>query len=88
VAPRVIVALGRPAAHLLLDTGAPMHALRGRFHAHAGIKVMPTFHPSYLLRAQDPRSQRERKRETWEDLKQVIAELARLGVRTPLAPRA
>ncbi|WP_428263841.1 uracil-DNA glycosylase [Haliangium sp.] len=82
VAPRVIVSLGRPAARLLLDSNAPMHALRGRFRPYRGVAVMPTFHPAYLLR--NP----ERKRETWDDLKQVIAELTRLGVRSPRPPKA
>lgn len=79
--PRVIVTLGKPAAHLLLGTNAPMHALRGRFQSYRGIKVMPTFHPAYLLRSPD------RKRDTWSDLKQVIAELRRIGVETPRPPR-
>lgn len=81
IAPRIIVTLGKPAAHLLLDTRAPMHALRGRFKEYLGVRVMPTFHPAYLLR--DP----NRKRDTWSDLKQVIAELERLGVQPPLQPR-
>ena len=81
IAPRVIVTLGKPAAHLILRTTAPMSALRGRFKDYLGIAVMPTFHPAYLLR------QPERKRDTWEDLKQVIAELERIGVRPPVPPR-
>jgi uracil-DNA glycosylase len=95
VAPRIIVTLGRPASHLILRTDAPMSTLRGRFqlldpHSLAplaredgdGIKVMPTFHPAYLLRSP------ERKRDTWSDLKQVIAELERLGIQSPAPPRA
>jgi uracil-DNA glycosylase family 4 len=81
IAPRIIVALGRPAANLLLGTDAPISALRGTFHDRNGIKVMPTFHPAYLLR--EP----ERKRDTWADLKLVIAELARLGIQAPNATR-
>jgi DNA polymerase len=81
VRPRVIVTLGRPAAHLLLKTTAPMSALRGRFQEFQGIQVMPTFHPAFLLRSP------ERKRDTWSDLKQVMALLERLGVRSPQAPR-
>jgi uracil-DNA glycosylase len=81
VAPRVIVALGRPAAQALLETSAPISALRGRFREFRGIPVMPTFHPAFLLRSPD------RKRDAWNDLKQVIDELERLGVRSPHVAR-
>jgi uracil-DNA glycosylase family 4 len=81
LAPRIVVALGRPAANLLLGRDAPISALRGKFHEHRGVKVLPTFHPAYLLR--EP----ERKRDTWNDLKLVIAELDRLGIRSPNPPR-
>lgn len=50
IKPRVIVTLGRPASNALLGTDAPITAMRGRFHDRNGIKVMPTFHPAYLLR--------------------------------------
>ena len=80
IAPRVIVALGRPSANTLLGNDAPISALRGRFHLRYGVKVMPTFHPAYLLR--EP----ERKRDAWNDLKVVMAELERLGIAPP--PRA
>lgn len=82
IAPRIIVALGRPAANQLLATDAPISALRGAFHDRHGVKVMPTFHPAYLLR--EP----ARKRDAWEDLKLVVAELQRLGIQSPRAPRA
>lgn len=81
IRPRVIVTLGRPATHLLLRTTAPISALRGRFQDYRGIRVMPTFHPAYLLRSP------EKKREAWSDLKAVIAELSRLGIQAPSAPR-
>jgi uracil-DNA glycosylase family 4 len=77
VAPRIIVALGRPAANQLLGVDAPISSLRGTFHDLHGVKVMPTFHPAYLLREPD------RKRDTWEDLKLVMAELERLGIDAP-----
>jgi DNA polymerase len=77
IAPRVIVALGRPASNTLLGTDAPISALRGKFHDRLGTKVMPTFHPAYLLREPD------RKRDAWADLKLVMAELARLGIAPP-----
>jgi uracil-DNA glycosylase len=81
IAPRIIVTLGRPAANHVLGRDVPISALRGRFHDRQGVKVMPTFHPAYLLR--DP----DKKRETWSDLKQVIAELERLGIKSPNPPR-
>jgi DNA polymerase len=84
IAPRIIVALGRPASNQLLGTDAPISALRGRFHDYArfpsdrhNLKIMPTFHPAYLLR--DP----DKKRAAWADLKLVMAELARLGISAP-----
>lgn len=67
VRPKVICALGAVAARTLLDTDVPISALRGRFHDYRGIKVMPTFHPSYLLRNPD------QKREVWEDVKKIMA---------------
>jgi uracil-DNA glycosylase len=83
IAPRIIVALGRPASNQLLGTDAPISALRGRFHDYPRgglghhLKIMPTFHPAYLLR--DP----DKKRAAWSDLKLVMAELARLGIPAP-----
>ncbi len=77
IAPRIIVALGRPAANGLLNNTTPISALRGRFHDRRGVRVMPTFHPAFLLRTP------ERKRDAWNDLKLVMAELDRLGI----APR-
>ncbi len=77
IAPRIIVALGRPAANQLLGIDAPISTLRGTFHDRNGILVMPTFHPAYLLR--EP----EKKRDTWNDLKLVIVELERLGFDAP-----
>jgi len=81
IAPRIIVALGRPASNTLLGRDAPISALRGKFHDRHGIRVMPTFHPAYLLREPD------RKRDAWADLKLVMAELQRLGITPPGTPR-
>ncbi len=50
VAPRVICTLGRPAAHHLLGTDAPISALRGNWRQLDGVPLLPTFHPAYLLR--------------------------------------
>jgi DNA polymerase len=63
--PEVIVVLGNTATKNLLDTREGITRLRGTFQDYKGIRVMPTFHPAYLLR--DP----SKKRETWEDLKKV-----------------
>jgi uracil-DNA glycosylase len=65
VKPEVIVVMGNTAMRNLLDTKEGITRLRGQFQDYKGIKVMPTFHPAYLLR--DP----SKKRETWEDLKKV-----------------
>jgi DNA polymerase len=65
VQPEVIVVLGNTATRNLLDTKIGITRLRGEFQEYQGVKVMPTFHPAYLLR--DP----SKKKETWEDLKKV-----------------
>ncbi len=66
IRPRVVVALGKFAAQTLLQTDTPISRLRGQFHPLGEVAVMPTFHPSYLLR--NPSA----KREVWEDMKQVM----------------
>lgn len=66
ITPQVIVALGRPAVQALLGTSASMSEVRGRFHRHRGIPLMPTYHPAYLLR--NPAA----KKPTWDDIRQVI----------------
>jgi DNA polymerase len=70
IRPRVIVCLGTPAAQSILGTRETITRLRGTFHDLGGIRVMPTFHPAYLLR--NPAA----KREVWEDMKQVLAALS------------
>lgn len=65
IRPKVIVVLGNAACQNLLDTKVGITKLRGNFQDYYGVKVMPTFHPAYLLR--DP----SKKRETWEDMKKV-----------------
>ena len=69
IGPQVIVALGKFAAQTLLRTEDPISRLRGRFHRLGRYDVMPTFHPSYLLRTPSA------KREVWEDMKQVMERL-------------
>ena len=65
VKPKVLVALGKFAAQTLLRTLDPISRLRGRVYDYRGAKLIPTFHPAYLLR--NPAS----KREVWEDMKLV-----------------
>lgn len=50
IQPKVIITLGHPATCTLLNLEKPMHMLRGTWHSYKGIPVMPTFHPSYVLR--------------------------------------
>lgn len=65
IQPKVICALGKFAAQTLLKTTTPISRLRGRFYDYHGIKLMPTYHPAYLLR--NPQD----KRLVWEDMKMV-----------------
>jgi len=65
IKPKVIVALGKFGAQTLLRTDAPISRLRGRVFDYRGAKLIPTFHPAYLLR--NPSA----KREVWEDMKLV-----------------
>ena len=65
IKPKVIVALGKFGAQTLLRTLDPISRLRGRVYDYRGAKLIPTFHPAYLLR--NPSS----KREVWEDMKKV-----------------
>ena len=66
IRPEVIVVMGNTALRNLLEVKAGISSVRGQFRDYQGIKVMPTFHPAYLLR--DP----SKKRETWDDLKKVM----------------
>lgn len=74
VRPRVIVVLGNTATQNLLEIRTPISKLRGNFQDYFGVKVMPTFHPAYLLR--DP----HKKREVWEDMKKVRDYLLHVSV--------
>jgi uracil-DNA glycosylase len=67
IAPAVIVALGTFAAQALLKTQEPISRLRGRVFNYGGARLIPTFHPAFLLRSPD------RKRDAWQDLKQAKA---------------
>ncbi len=77
IRPKVIVTLGAPATKTLLETNKPIGQLRGKFYDFnfddfsPPIKLMPTFHPAYLLRNYSD----ENRRKVWEDMKTVLAEL-------------
>lgn len=77
IQPEIIVALGAHAAKTLLNTDLAIGKLRGRFHEYytsegaEAIKLMPTYHPSYLLRSYSP----DNRRRVWDDMKKVMAEL-------------
>ena len=68
IQPDFICALGSVAAQTLLNTDVPISRLRGRFHDYKGIKLLPTYHPAYLLR------NIEKKRDVWEDMKMLMKE--------------
>jgi DNA polymerase len=71
VRPRVIVALGKFAAQTLLRDTSPISRLRGRWFAYEGVKLMPTFHPAYLLRSPNEKAK------AWDDLQLVMKELGK-----------
>lgn len=66
VSPNVICCLGKHAAQALLDTEVPITKIRGRELEFNGVKLIPTYHPAYLLR--NPAA----KKEVWEDLKKIM----------------
>ncbi len=68
IQPRVIVALGKPAASLLLGRDVAITKARGTWHAYRGIPVMPTFHPAFVLRQYTA----ENRRLVWSDLKAAL----------------
>jgi DNA polymerase len=69
IQPKIICALGKFAAQTLLDSTEPITRLRGRFFDWNGIKLMPTFHPAYLLR--NPGD----KKLVWQDMQIIMKEL-------------
>jgi len=72
IRPKIVCCLGTFAAQTVLQTAAPISKLRGKFYNMDGMRVIATFHPAYLLRSPD------KKREVWEDMKQIREELFRL----------
>ena len=81
--PEIIVALGAHAARTLLETNKPIGQLRGRFHDYypslisKSIKLMPTYHPAYLLRNYS----HDNRLRVWEDMKKVLGEI---GLKEPV----
>lgn len=74
IKPEVIVTLGKVAADCFIQSKLGMTALRGSFYEFNNIKVMPTFHPSYLIRNE---GNKEIKKMVWEDMKKVMAFLGK-----------
>ena len=71
IRPKVIVTLGLPAAKYMLNSNSTMGRLRGQWHQWRGIKLMPTFHPAYLLRSYTV----ENRQAVWSDLQKVMDEI-------------
>ncbi|MBP7551824.1 MAG: uracil-DNA glycosylase [Spirochaetes bacterium] len=70
IAPKVIITLGNPATKFLLNINEGITKVRGNFFNYNGINVMPTYHPSYILRNGGANS--PLKRDVWEDIKKVL----------------
>jgi DNA polymerase len=73
--PKVIVTLGNPATRFILKTQEGITKTRGNFGQFNGIPVMPTFHPSYVIRNGGDKS--PLRREVWEDIKKVLSYLGK-----------
>ncbi len=69
IKPEIICALGTFASHTLLETKIKISEIRGKIHEKDGYRIIPTFHPAYLLR--NP----QEKRLSWEDLQIIMKEL-------------
>lgn len=69
ISPKIICALGTFAAKTLLKTDIPISVLRGHFHLYEDVKLMPTYHPAYLLR--NPSA----KKQVWEDVQLIMKEV-------------
>jgi uracil-DNA glycosylase family 4 len=69
--PKVIVTLGLPSSKYMLESKLSMGKLRGQWHNWRGIKLMPTYHPAFLLRAYT----KENREAVWSDLKKVMVEV-------------
>jgi len=71
IRPHVIVTLGAPAVKYLTGTTEGVMKIRGKWHQFRGIPVMPTYHPSFLLRAYTE----ENRRKVWSDLKLAMTKV-------------
>jgi len=74
IEPRVVVALGKVAADFFVPSNLGMTALRGNFYPYGALQVMPTFHPSYIIRNE---GNKIIKKMVWEDMKKVMAFLGK-----------
>jgi uracil-DNA glycosylase family 4 len=74
IKPKVVCALGKFAAQTLLGSETPISNLRGKFYDYHGAKLMPTYHPAYLLRNSSG------KKDVWEDMQAIAKEL---GIKVP-----
>ncbi|MCS7033407.1 MAG: uracil-DNA glycosylase [Phycisphaerae bacterium] len=78
IRPKVIVTLGAPAAKFILGNDrVAISRVRGTWHEYRGIRVMPTFHPAYILRVYTP----EVRGQVWSDLQKVMEALGLPGRR-------
>ncbi len=75
IEPVVIVTLGKPAANLLLENSEAMGKMRGKWHEYAGVPLMPTYHPAFLLRSYTE----ENRRKVWSDLSMAMDRLKASG---------
>ena len=74
IQPRIIVTLGKVATDFFIHSASGMTSLRGQFYVWNGIQVMPTFHPSYLIRNEGNRGIRKM---VWDDMQKVMALLGK-----------
>jgi DNA polymerase len=69
IQPKVIVTLGKFGLQSLTEKAYAISAIRGQWLDYNGIKLMPTYHPAYLLRTPSA------KKDVWADMKKVMVEL-------------
>lgn len=74
IRPKVIVALGKVATDFFIRSSRGMTQIRGEFYDYRCIPVMPTFHPSYVLRQENVR---DVKKQVWQDMQMVMKLLGR-----------
>jgi len=74
ISPKVIVTLGNVPTQFFLNKKEGITSLRGKFYSYKNIRIMPTFHPSYLVRNEEDKGL---KRLVWEDMQKVMAVLGK-----------